>query len=109
MKLMLWPVSLRAANKFVSRRHRHHGPVQGHKFAIAARLGKRICGVVIVGRPVAKSEDKKRTIAEVTRLCSDGTPNVCSFLYAAAARACSAMGYTRVRTSILAKECGTSL
>jgi len=109
MRLMLWPVSLRVANKFVASRHRHHGPVQGYKFAIAARLGKRICGVVIVGRPVAKSEDKKRTIAEVTRLCSDGTPNVCSFLYAAAARACAAMGYTRVRTSILAKECGASL
>jgi len=106
---MLWPISLRAANDFVSRRHRHHGPVVGHKFSIAARIGKRICGVVIVGRPVAKSEDKKRTVAEVTRLCTDGTPNVCSFLYAAAARACAAMGYTKIRTSILAKECGSSL
>jgi hypothetical protein len=108
-RLNRWPITLRAANRFVLRRHRHHGPVAGHKFAIAARIGKKICGVVIVGRPVARSEDKKRTIAEVTRLCCDGTPNVCSYLYAAAARACAAMGYTKIRTSILASETGHSL
>ena len=42
-------------------------------------------------------------------VCTDGTPNACSILYAAAYRAARAMGYNRVVTYILDTENGASL
>jgi hypothetical protein len=45
----------------------------------------------------------------VTRLCTDGTPNACSFLYGAAARAAKALGFRRIQTYILESEHGASL
>jgi len=63
---------------------------------------------VIVGRPVARHRDDGFT-AEVTRLCTDGTKNACSKLYAAAWRAARAMGYRQIGTYILESEEGTSL
>jgi hypothetical protein len=47
--------------------------------------------------------------AEVTRLCTDGYINACSFLYGAAARVAKAMGYTKIITYILESENGASL
>ena len=46
---------------------------------------------------------------EVNRLCSDGTKNTCSILYAAAARAARAMGYRKIITYTLDTESGVSL
>ena len=46
---------------------------------------------------------------EVNRLCTDGTRNACSMLYAAAWRAARAMGYKRIVTYILESENGASL
>ena len=46
---------------------------------------------------------------EVNRLCSDGTKNACSILYAAAARAARAMGYRKIITYTLDTESGASL
>jgi hypothetical protein len=103
------PTTLREANAFVAERHRHHKPTQGHKFSIgAANDNGDLIGVVIVGRPVARMADDGLT-AEVTRLCTDGTPNACSMLYGAAARAAQSMGFRRVQTYILDEEPGTSL
>ena len=65
-------------------------------------------GVAICGRPVARQLDDGYTL-EVNRLCTDGTPNACSILYAAAYRAARAMGYNRVVTYILDTENGSSL
>ncbi len=96
------------ANEFVVMHHRHHRPVVGHKFSIGAALGDKIVGVVIVGRPVARERDDGLTL-EVTRLCTDGTRNACSFLYGAAARAAFALGYQRIGTYILKSETGASL
>ena len=48
------PVSLKEANAFVERYHRHHKPVVGHKFSIGATDGETIVGVAIVGRPVSR-------------------------------------------------------
>lgn len=107
-KLYSVPVRLDEANAFVARHHRHHKPVVGHKFSIGASLGNEIVGVVIVGRPIARMRDDGQTL-EVTRLCTDGTKNVCSFLYGAAARAAFALGYRRIGTYILKSEPGTSL
>lgn len=108
MKLDRMPVTLEDANAFVRIHHRHHGPVIGHKFSIAALYGDRVCGVVIVGRPVSRRRDDGATL-EISRLCSDGTRNACSFLYGAAARATFALGYQRLGTYIDPAEGGASL
>jgi len=98
-----------AANTFISEHHRHHGGVTGYKFAIGLIDGTdSLRGVVVVGRPVARMLDDGYT-AEVTRLCTDGIQNGCSFLYSAAARTSKAMGYTKIITYILEGESGVSL
>lgn len=101
-------IELAEANAFVAQHHRHHRPVVGHLFSLGAVLGEKIVGVAIVGRPVARLRDDGLT-AEVTRLCTDGTRNACSFLYGAAARAAFALGFTRIGTYILASENGATL
>lgn len=109
LKLTIVPMSLGDANDLVARWHRHHKPVVGHKFSIGVEadlLG--IVGAAICGRPVARMCNQRFTL-EVTRLVTDGTPNACSMLYAAAARAATALGYTKIQTYILASESGTTL
>jgi hypothetical protein len=122
MKLSHVRIELAEANAFVEKHHRHHKPVVGHLFSLGAVFNDEIVGVVIVGRPVARMRDDGLT-AEVTRLCTDAAPDrktvdrkgrqhkdcVCSFLYAAAARAAFALGFKRIGTYILASETGTSL
>ncbi len=108
MRLEIVPVSLPEANEFVRLHHRHHRPVTGHKYSIAAADGEKIVGVVIISRPVSRHLDDGWTL-EVTRLCTDGSRNACSMLYAAAWRAARAMGYRRLITYILESETGTSL
>lgn len=108
MRFAVVRIGLDEANAFVSQYHRHHDPVVGHLFSIGAALADKIVGVAIIGRPVARMRDDGLT-AEITRLCTDGTKNACSFLYGAAARAAFALGFKRVGTYILASEPGTSL
>ena len=107
-RLTLCPMPRDEANAFVVQHHRHHGRVVGYKFAVGAARGETVVGVAIVGRPVGRRADDGWTL-EVTRLCSDGTRNVCSFLYAAAWRATRALGYRKLITFTLATESGTSL
>lgn len=106
--LELQPITLKESYEFITRHHRHHKPPQGAKFAIGANDGKKVVGVVVIGRPVARNLDDTWT-AEVTRLCTDSTPHVASKLYAAAWRACRAMGYRRLITYTLESEPGTSV
>ena len=106
--LELVPVSLKEANAFVAQYHRHHKPVVGHKFSVAAAEHGEIVGVAIVGRPVSRYLDDGWTL-EVNRLCTNGTKNACSFLYAAAWRCAKNMGYKKLITYILDTESGTSL
>lgn len=108
MTLELQPVSFGAACKFIALNHRHHLPPQGWKFGIAVNDGEKIVGVITVGRPVARHLDDHWTL-EVTRCCTDGTKNAASMLYAAAWRACKALGYKRLITYTLITEPGTSL
>ncbi len=67
-----------------------------------------IRGVAIIGRPVARGLDDGWTL-EVTRLATDGCPNACSALYAAAWRQVRERGFLRLGTYILASEPGTSI
>lgn len=102
------PLSLRQANALVDELHRHHKPARGCRFCIGALEGDRVVGAAIVGRPVGRKVDQW-SVAEVTRLVTDGTPNACSFLYGACARIARAMGFRKIQTYILASEPGTSL
>jgi len=110
MTLRVVPLELSEANRLVAAWHRHHKPVQGHRFSLGCYDDKehRIVGAVIVGRPVARLVDHRSTL-EVTRLVTDGTRNACSVLYAAAARVGREMGYLKIQTYILDVEEGTSL
>lgn len=101
-------ITLDEANAFVRVAHRHHPPVVGHLFSIGAFVGDSLRGVVIVGRPVSRHRDDGVT-AEVTRLCTDGTKNACSFLYGRAAKAAFALGFQRIGTYTLPDEGGASL
>lgn len=106
--LELVPISLKEANAFVAQHHRHHKPVIGHKYSIAAAEDGKIVGVVIVGRPVSRYLDNGWTL-EVNRLCTNGAKNACSFLYSAAWRVARNMGYKKLITYILDTENGASL
>ena len=106
--LALTPISLREANAFVERNHRHHKGVTGHKFSIGCTRDGELVGVAIMGRPVSRYLDDGLTL-EVNRLCTTGAENACSMLYGAAARAARAMGYQKIITYPLATEPGTSL
>lgn len=107
-RLSAAPISFEDAAEFVRAHHRHHTPPVGHKFSIAAMAGHDLVGVVIVGRPVARRRDDGQTL-EVTRLCTVGHANACSFLYGRAAKAAFALGYRRIGTYTLKSEPGTSL
>jgi hypothetical protein len=99
------------ARAFVSRVHRHHDAPTGHRFSVGCMDDARggvLCGVAMVGRPVARALDEWR-IVEVNRLATDGTKNACSFLYGAAARAAQAMGFFAIITYTLEEEHGASL
>lgn len=75
------------AGRFVYAHHRTHDPDQGDRFVLGAWDMKRdvLCGVAVVGNPRAPALTALGTLVEVTRCCTDGTRNACSWLYAAAA------------------------
>jgi len=106
--MQLKPLTIREANAYIVENHRHHGRVQGHKFSIGLTVDDSLVGCAVVGRPVARMLDDGFT-AEVTRLCTNGSKNACSKLYAACANAARSMGYRRIVTYILASETGASL
>lgn len=108
MSLDLVPLTLREANAFVERHHRHHGPARGCIAVLGAARDGEIVGVSIVSRPVARELQDGFT-AEVVRLCTDGTRNACSFLYGASWRATRALGYRRLVTYTAKEEGGASL
>ncbi|MDE2101906.1 MAG: hypothetical protein KGL39_31965 [Patescibacteria group bacterium] len=103
------PLELSELNELVSKWHRHHKPVQGHRFSVGVEDKGEIHGGASVGRPVARLGGNPKEVLEVTRLVTDGKKNACSFLYAACARIGKEMGYKRIQTYILDSETGTSL
>ena len=108
MSLRVVPVSFADAAAFVAEWHRHHQPPIGHKFSLGVARETVLCGVAIVGRPVARHLDNGKTL-EVNRTATDGTPNANSMLYGAAWRAAKALGYDRLITYTQAGETGASL
>lgn len=108
MALQIVPITLREAQTFIEQHHRHSKKPAGHICSLAVADGNRIVGVATVGRPVSRILQDGFT-AEVTRCCTDGTPNACSKLYAASWRAARALGYRRLVTYTLKTESGSSL
>lgn len=116
--IVVVPVTLDEANAFVEKHHRHHRRVPGAKFCVGVASIIRtddggeslleICGVAIVGRPVARMLDDTWTL-EVNRTCTDGTRNANSALYGACRRATFALGYRKLITYTLPSESGSSL
>lgn len=102
------PIFQREAFEFIQKNHRHHKKPVGSIFQIGLSDGEKLIGVAVVGRPVARRLQDGQT-AEVTRLCTDGSKNACSMLYAACWRASKALGYRKLITYILIDEPGTSL
>lgn len=108
MKLIIRPITLKAANEYVNRYHRHHNGTVGCKFAISVYADDALHGVAICGRPVGKYLDDGTTL-EINRVCTDGTKNACSKLYGACCRIAKEMGYEKVITYTLQSEGGASL
>ena len=108
-KLKIIPIFQDEAFEFIANNHRHHKKPVGSIFQIAVmNENEKIVGVAVVGRPNDRNQQDGFTVA-VTRLCTDGTENACSCLYAACWRAAKALGYLKLITYILKEEPGTSL
>lgn len=105
--MVLVPMTVKAAMRFIKDHHRHHPHVVGGLFAVGVSDQSGVIGVAIVGRPVARMIGSDT--AEVTRLCTLGTKNACSMLYNACARAAKALGYRAIITYTLESESGVSL
>lgn len=108
MKFETVPLDRKEASAFVESLHRHHKPAKYDKYRVGAAINGKLVGVVQVGRPVSRHLDDGKTL-EVLRLCTDGTADCCSFLYAKAARIAAELGYSRIITYILESESGVSL
>lgn len=103
------PLTLKQANAFVRKYHRHNSTVVGCKYSIGLNNDDGVlCGVAIAGRPVSRILDDGVT-CEINRLCTDGTRNACSKLYSACIKVARAMGYKKIITYTLESENGASL
>ncbi|WP_335941558.1 XF1762 family protein [Streptomyces sp. PTD5-9] len=72
-RLTIVPLTLDDECEVVNRLHHHHKKTRGHRFSLGVRRPNgALCGVAIVGRPVARSFDNRLTV-EVTRVATDGT------------------------------------
>ena len=109
-ELSIIPLSLKEANEFVTKHHRHNKKCAGHKFSVGAMYKNELVGVVIVGRPVARKLDNRFTL-EINRNCVlDSAPKgTCSFLYSKAIKIWQSMGGKKIITYTLATESGSSL
>ncbi|MDR1705601.1 MAG: hypothetical protein LBS19_13080 [Clostridiales bacterium] len=105
----LCPITLKQAQDFIKKHHRHNDPPYGHKLSIGLAEDGRLIGVVVLARPISRHLSDGYT-AEVTRCCVlEGKRNANSKLYGAAVRAARAMGYRRVISYTLPSESGASL
>jgi hypothetical protein len=103
------PVTLEQANDYVRRLHRHNGKLPGALFSVGVADADGVLrGVAIIGNPAAPAL-QDGVLAEIRRVCTDGTRNACSMLYGTARRAARAMGRRPVITYTLATESGASL
>lgn len=107
-KRQIRPITLKTANDFVNKYHRHHNGTIGCKFAIGLFEDDKIIGAAICGRPVSRYLDYGE-ICEINRVCTLGDENACSMLYGACSRIAKNMGYKKIITYTLKSESGITL
>lgn len=108
--VVVMPVTLRDARRFIAEHHRHNVAPRGWLFGARLVAEGVTVGVGVASRPVARGLDDGRMV-EITRLClvSGAPKNAASRLYGALCRAAAALGYTRAVTYTLVSEAGTSV
>ena len=99
--------ALHVARAYVAEHHRHLPRTVGGILALGCYDGARLCGVAIIGRPVARLFDDGETM-ELVRCATDGTRNAGSALYGRARRIAQLLG-CRMITYTLPEESGASL
>lgn len=103
------PITVTEAEAYIGAVHRHNGSPSVVRIAVGAIDENGVLrGVATAGRPVARMLSAPTTL-EVSRVCSDGAPNLCSFLYARIVRAARELGYARLATYTKKEEDGASL
>ncbi len=106
------PLTLRVANDFVEKWHRHSARTNndGGKYAIGLEHEGGLVGVAIVGRPTARLLQVEGA-AELTRLClsPDAPKGAGSALYSRCKRIWQLMGGTTIHTYTLKRESGASM
>jgi len=108
-RLRVGVIPFSRAAAFSAAHHRHLRAPIGHVFSVGIFTGNGVlCGVAIVGRPVARMLDNGSTL-EITRVAVDGTRNACSAVLAAARREARRRGIQRLVTYTLPSESGASL
>lgn len=112
MRTGLYPVKY--ARAWVQSVHRRIPALTGAMWCIGLWDGDEMRGLAVVARPSARTQDvaarQRIGTVEVVRVAVvEGTPNGCSMLYGACARAGKAMGLDNMKTSIHLDEPGTSL
>jgi hypothetical protein len=112
--LRVVPVTLTDARIYVQRWHSHlDAPVGGLFAAAVEHVERGVVCVAVMGRPVARLLDQRdagggRSVAELTRVASDGTaPHAASMAGAAVSRAALVLGYRRLVSKTLLGEAGT--
>ena len=106
--LKICPVSLKEAQRYIDKYHRHCGPPKFHKFSIALMVNgeEEPVGVAVASTPKARTQMDGRTL-EINRVCSDSRyADVCSKLYGLVVKAGKCMGYRRFITYTLPEEDG---
>ena len=109
-ELSIIPLTLKEANEFVTKHHRHNKKCAGHKWSVGAIYKNKLVGVIIVGKPIARKLDNRFTL-EINRNCvlDDAPKGTCSFLYAKAIKIWQSMGGKKIITYTLTTESGSSL
>lgn len=109
MGLRIVPVTIKQANEFVRKMHRHNNALPGAKYSIGVEDGAgKLRGVAILGNPSSPAL-QDGVLIEIRRVCTDGARNACSMLYGAARRGARAFGHRPVITYTLPSEGGASL
>jgi len=105
-------MTVREAKRRVKQWHRKLEDIQGGMFAAGVAVNGELRGVAVAGNgPRVWNDTGRLVISRVAVEEQDdgkGTPNACSRLYAALARAAEALGWREVWTYTLPSEPGSS-
>ena len=108
-QLRIEKIKYSTVRRFVVLMHRHAWrPPAGFRACFGVYSDYGLHGVASTGRPVNRHM-QDRDYWEVDRVCTAGTPNTCSMLYAACVKAAKTGGASAVITYTNVEESGASL